>query len=233
MKRLYVVTEGYCEEAFVNARLQPYLLDRGVQAIPIIVMTARDRSGHKHKGGGHWAHWRNNIERVYKKQAGPDVWVTTMFDLYGLPKDFPSRDEIRRSTNASQKISIAERALEQAVQSFSEGRWFIPYVQRHEVEALVLACLDDLQSVLLDSKADLEGLAALSAEIGDTPPEDINDGEQTAPSKRLIRHLPGYDKLIYSGYALEKVPLSELAERCPHFGRWLGQLEAIATAPTP
>ena len=59
----------------------------------------------------------------------------------------------------------------------------------------------------------------------------MNDGNETAPSKRLIRHLPGYDKLLYSEYALCEVTMSTLAERCPHFGQWLAKLEALALAP--
>lgn len=153
-----------------------------------------------------------------------------MFDLYGLPKDFPRLDEIRRASSAAMRIAIAERALEQAILGFSEGRWFIPYVQQHEVEALVLACLEDLGRVL-DAKGDLEGLAALSLELGDTPPEDVNDGEETAPSKRLIRHIPGYDKLTYCEYALFDVSMPTLAERCPHFGQWLARLEGIGADP--
>jgi len=230
VKRLYVVCEGFCEEAFVRTKLQPHLRDREVWAEAIIVTTSRERDGHKYRGGGHWRHWANDLERIYREQAGPNAWVTTMFDLYGLPKDFPRRDEIRQLASAAQKIELAEQVLEQTVLEFSEGRWFIPYVQRHEIEALVLACLEDLGR-MLGSKADLEGLAALSRELGDTPPEDVNDGNETAPSKRLTRHLPGYDKLLYSEYALCEVTMSTLAERCPHFGQWLAQLEAIASAP--
>jgi hypothetical protein len=230
VKRLYVVCEGFCEEAFVRTKLRPHLRDRDVWAEAIIVKTSRDHHGHKHRGGGRWKRWANDLERVYREQAGPSAWVTTMFDLYGLPKDFPRRDEIRQLANPAQKVALAEQALEQAVRELSEGRWFIPYVQRHELEALVLACLDDLRR-MLDSRADLEGLTTLSAELGETPPEDVNDGKETAPSKRLIRHLPGYDKLLYSEYALCEVALSTLAERCPHFGQWLARLEAIAAAP--
>lgn len=227
MKRLYVVVEGFCEEAFVRQRLQPHLADRDVWAVPIVVTTSRDPDGHKHKGGGRWKQWCNDIERVYQEQAGRDTWVTTMFDLYGLPSDFPGLDEIRRSQSASHKVELAERALLQAIEGVAQGRWFIPYVQQHELEALVLACLRDLGS-LLDSKADLAGIESLAVEIGDTPPEDVNDGEHTAPSKRLMRHLPGYDKLLYCEYALCEVSMSTLASKCPHFGQWLARLEAIA-----
>lgn len=121
MKRLYVVAEGFCEEAFVRTNLRPHLIDRGVLAEPIVVTTARDREGSKHKGGGRWAHWRNDIQRVYKEQAGPDAWVTTMFDLYALPADFPEVAEIRGATTAAHKIATAERALEQAVRGFACG----------------------------------------------------------------------------------------------------------------
>lgn len=227
MKRLYVVVEGFSEEAFIKKRLLPHLLDRGVSTNPIIVTTKRERSGSKHKGGGRWTNWRNEIERIYKEHAGPDAWVTTMFDLYGLPSDFPKREVIDRMGSGAQKVVAAERALEQAVHGFSEGRWFVPFIAQHEFESLVLACLEDLGR-LLDAPSELAGLAALSAEIGQTPPEEVNDNPSTAPSKRLIRHLPGYEKLLHSEYALCEVSMLTLAERCPHFGGWLARLEALA-----
>jgi Domain of unknown function (DUF4276) len=225
-----VVAEGFSEEAFVRAKLRPHLIDHGVMAEPIVVTTARDRSGHKHKGGGRWAHWLNDLERVYKEQAGPDAWVTTMFDLYGLPADFPELEGVRRAPTPSQKLAIAEGALEHAIRRFSDGRWFIAYVQRHEFEALVLACLDDLE-LMLDSPAELEGLTTLCAAIGEARPEDVNDGPHTAPSKRLVRYLPGYDKILHGEYALFDVSMPTLAERCPHFGQWLARLEAIGSTP--
>ena len=62
-----------------------------------------------------------------------------------------------------------------------------------------------------------------------TCPEDINDGEMTAPSKRLIRHVPRYEKLKVSvgAPAADAIGLAVLREKCPHFGQWLTRLERL------
>jgi hypothetical protein len=56
-------------------------------------------------------------------------------------------------------------------------------------------------------------------------PELINDGENTAPSKRIIRLIPDYQK-VTAGYQIaEKIGLAILREKCRHFSEWLIQLE--------
>jgi hypothetical protein len=73
------------------------------------------------------------------------------------------------------------------------------------------------------------GLKALQAEVKDTAPEDINDGATTAPSKRIIRHLPIYErnKVRVGAPAAAAIGLTTLRNRCPHFGNWLSRLEAL------
>ncbi|MEZ4399119.1 MAG: DUF4276 family protein [Kofleriaceae bacterium] len=100
MIRLVVVVEGQTEEAFVNEVLGPHLAARQVFTSPMIVATRRDpRTGAKSKGGGRrWAKWRNDIDKVLRTEASPQSRVTTLFDLYALPSDFPGADEHGRPT---------------------------------------------------------------------------------------------------------------------------------------
>ena len=60
-------------------------------------------------------------------------------------------------------------------------------------------------------------------------PEDINEGRNTAPSKRLIHHIPRYEKLKVrvSAPAADAIGLPILREKCPHFGQWLTRLEKL------
>jgi len=110
------------------------------------------------------------------------------------------------------------------------GEWrLIPYLQRHEFEALVLACLDELRALL--GSPDDQGVAALQSSLGTASPEDVNDGEETAPSKRLALHLPTYRKVLYGPMALELAceqrGLAAIRARCPRFGAWVKRLEAL------
>ena len=98
-----------------------------------------------------------------------------MFDLYGLPGDFPGLAEHAANANTVARVNALEIAMARAV---NDPR-FIPYIQRHEFEALVLAGLKDLR-IFLDARDDLAGVDELMAVLRATAPEDINDGAQTA-----------------------------------------------------
>lgn len=91
---LYVIVEGDTEQEFVKQLLAPHLNDRQVWTTPIEVTTKRDRkTGQKlSKGGGHWKHWRKDIQLVLRGKAA-GFRVTSLFDLYGLPEDFPKLDQ--------------------------------------------------------------------------------------------------------------------------------------------
>lgn len=222
--RLIFVVEGPTEEAFVNETFRPHLLERGVYASATIVGTPKRRgSAPLIKGGGDWSRWERDLRRVLGEQRGSDVRVTTMFDLYGLPEGFPGLSEHGTCLDTRKRCGLLENALSE----FFDDWRLIPYLQRHEFEALVLASLDVLED-LLDAEDDLRGLADLRTEIGMQAPEDINDGKQTAPSKRIEACIPGYRKTLHGPLAAGGANLTILCDQCPRFSSWLGRLEALA-----
>lgn len=224
MTRLYVVVEGQTEERFVKDVLAPHLMAHGVYAFGTIVGTPKRRGGAPLiKGGGDWKRWERDIRRVMGEQQGPDAKVTTLFDFYGLPRGFPGLTENRSVTDTSTRCDSLQAALAEQFESYH----FIPYVQRHEFEALVLAALPSLRS-LLDAEDDIEGLDQLERELGRQPPEDINDGSTTAPSKRLLKNVPSYQKTLHGPSAVELAGLSAIRERCLRLDAWLSQLEGLA-----
>src|SRR5712692_311900 len=88
--RLLVVVEGQTEEAFVNHVLGPHLCSHGVFPAATIVGTPKRRgSSPLKKGGGDWPRWQRDIRRLLGGQPQLELRVTTLFDLYGLPKGFP------------------------------------------------------------------------------------------------------------------------------------------------
>lgn len=221
--RLIVVVEGPTEEVFVKDVLAPHLVDHGVYATATLVgkEIARKR-GHRDRGGGHFKHWRDDITRILSGDRGDGLRVTTLFDLYGLPDDFPGLDAHGADLDTLRRCEALERALGATV----GDRRFMPYIQRHEFEALVLAALPSLEA-LFDAQDDLDGLAALQTEIKGLQPEDVNDGKATAPSKRLLQHIPGFSKTLHGPLAVEDAGVDALRERCPRFGGWLGLLEVL------
>lgn len=222
MTRLIVLVEGQTEEAFVKTLLTPHLVDRGVYvAATIVGKLTGQRRGHGKRGGGHYRHWRRDLVRLLQSHS-VDLRVTTLFDLYGLPKDFPGYDAIMQSSQRGDRRVAFERALAEDVKDHR----LLPYIQQYEFEALVLAALPSLRQ-LLDAPDQLTGLTALEAEIATLAPEDVNDGPDTAPSKRLLNHIPGYSKILFGELATVHAGLSALRRACPRFNGWIDHLEKL------
>lgn len=211
MIRLYVFTEGETEEAIVDRVLAPHLSVRDV--FPV----ARNL-----KGRSSWARWHHFMDRQMRQERTGEVYFTTVFDLYRLPKDFPETADARKIADTRRRVEHFERAMAAA---FGNPQ-LIPYIQRHEIEALVLACIDELSQRLPAAR---KGLEALRAEIGAALPEDVNDGEQTHPSMRLARHVPGYGKVTDGPAAIEAAGLPRIRAACPRFDAWVTKLENLAT----
>lgn len=225
MIRLHVAVEGPTEELFVKRTVVPHLAARAVFTDVLVVNPFRHRTGRKlQKGGGHWSRWREDIRRLLLDRS-PDLRVTTLFDLYGLPPDFPRLEEHSECTDTAERVDLLERALADDI----ADRRLIAYLQRHEFEAMVLAGLDELCS-LLDT-VDRAGLDALRSDVGSTPPEDVDDGVESAPSKRLRHHIPAYSKTLHGPAVVEALGLARLRSVCPRFDRWLSGLEALGSSP--
>lgn len=218
MTRLFVLVEGQSEETFVKSVLAPHLAGFGLEVRALVVTTSRELHGRKHKGGGGWTQWLRDLKRLTGEQDGR---FTTMFDLYGLPDDFPHLTECASIADTVKRAAELEAAMAKAADDWR----LIPYLQRHEFESLVLALLDPLAELLEDEE--LKGLQALRQDIGSAGPEDINDGPDTAPSKRIQRFIPSYRKTVHGPLALESGGLATLRQQCPRFGEWLTRLERL------
>jgi hypothetical protein len=122
---LYILVEGPTEEAFVNLTLGPHLLKFSVHAIPIIVTSSRDpRTGEKSRGGGSWKRWVKDLHCLVGQHSRRDARFTTLFDFYGLPRDFPERKAHLACADTVQCV----RSLEQAMANIVADRRFIPYL---------------------------------------------------------------------------------------------------------
>jgi len=108
-------------------------------------------------------------------------------------------------------------------------RRFIPYVQMHEFEALLFsdpaAFAKGIESP--DKAKDFHKIRSLF----DTP-EDINDGAETAPSKRILKLVPAYEKPIQGSLGAIEVGLTAMRQTCVLFDAWLKQLEALPEGRT-
>lgn len=62
-------------------------------------------------------------------------------------------------------------------------------------------------------------------------PEDIDDGPDTAPSKRIGGVYPAYRKVIDGELAARKIGIDKMRIECPHFNAWLKRLERLPELP--
>lgn len=227
VRRLIVAVEGQTEDNFVDRILKPHLWDYGIRVSSTILgkvkAAARGNSGQGARGGGCYADWEPDIIKILRENQSRDFRLTTMVDLYGLPDDFPGRPD--RIASDRCQADRCDRLQQRWAEQFNDWR-FIPYLQLHEFEALVMACLPDLEG-LYDAPDQLAGLARLQAEVAELQPEEINDSKETAPSKRLERLIPGYRKTKDGPDAVEKAGLNHLRSQCPRFNVWLSHLEGL------
>ena len=222
--RLHFIVEGQTEETFVRNTLVPHLAGRSIWADARCVQTSR-RRGKKYRGGlSHYAQVRKDITNWTKQDGNPDARFTTMFDLYALPTDFPDYDAAIQRVDPLQRAAALEDAL---AQDIDDGR-FLPYIQVHEFEALLLADPAKLDSQFPKHDDAIRRLAETASRY--QSPEHIDDGSDTAPSKRIIREIPAYEGQKKSAGPLvaERIGLYTLRAQCHHFGRWIDRLEALA-----
>ena len=222
--RLNFIVEGQTEETFVNRTLKPHLGGFSVGASVRVVTTRRTR-GRKYRGGlTTYAKARNDITRWLRQDRNPDVRFTTMFDLYGLPPDFPGY-EAAANDDPRRRVEALEDALKEDI---GDER-FIPYIQLHEFETLLLSDPEKLHAQF-DGAAG--GIARLATAVARFPsPEHVNDGAATAPSKRIIHEIPEYEgrKTSAGPITAAKIGLPTLRAKCAHFAEWLTKLENLGT----
>ena len=220
--RLHCVVEGQTEETFVKQVLRPHLANQQIMIDARRVRTGTKR-GKTYRGGmTNYARAKRDIERWIK--GDQTAHFTTMFDLYGLPTDFPCYVKSKRIRDPIQRVNDLENALRDDI---GDAR-FIPYIQLYEFETLLLSAPHQLASQFPEQTAAIQKLVEMSADF--TSPEGINDGADTAPSKRIINEIPEYEGMKVSAGPIvaERIGLPILRARCRHFGAWLDQLEALA-----
>ncbi len=222
MSRVRLVVEGVTEERFVKMLLAEPLGAKGVFLFPQMVHTGG--GGERIFKGGltSYARIKGDVEKLLMQEKQGDVFVTTMFDLYRLPNDFPDRAKAKSEGDPLKKVAILEDAFARDIGS----AMFIPYIQLHEFEALLYSDLEKLAEFYVGAEPAVKKLAGTVKGI---PPEHIDEGQQTAPSKRIIRHIPEYAKTKSTGgvFVAGKIGLPTIKNACEHFRAWIGKLETL------
>lgn len=218
MIRVNIIVEGQTEEAFVGQTLLPYFAERGIIVNARRVETGR-KKGKIYKGGGdNYEKIRNDIIRWIKEDQ--DAWITTMFDLYAIPQNFPGVGEVSTYDDPYIKIENVERAFENDIACYK----FIPYIQLHEFESVLLAGPMKIMEYFIEDKKACERLHNMT--LGFDSPEHINQSAGNAPSKRIIKEIPSYEKLKSTAGPLiaDAIGIDVIMRKCRHFSEWINKI---------
>lgn len=209
MIELTILCEGPSEAEFVSQVLKPHFEGRAwCKPVPL---------NKRNFGVVHWP----NLYRAIKGSIGNSrahQFTTCMIDLYALP-DYPGQNE--HAGSQIEKVCNIEKALREKIDN---PRW-IPYIQLHEFEALLFVDLSQIDAVMSNYNV-CTGAKALQAEVAHQAPEEIDEGKDSAPSKRILRHIPEYAKAQVGPTAAARIGLAKLRESCPHFDEWIKAIEA-------
>lgn len=220
--RLHIVAEGQTEEAFVNQVLAHHFGEHNVTVDVRAVETSRHRGRIRRGGLLDYQRAKRDLERWMREDRNDDAFFTTMFDLYALPEDFPGYVGARRLP-PHDRVTALETAFREQINHLR----FTPYIQLHEFEALLLSDPEKFNSVFIDQERSIRQLSQVVSAF--TSPELIDDGQSTAPSKRIIRLIPEYagQKASAGPLIAAKIGLSAMRAKCPHFDGWLQRIEAL------
>ncbi len=225
MARLYLFAEGQTEQTFADTVLKPHLAQFGVYMNrPRLIAHAR-KKGKIHRGGGkNFIAMQNDIERSLKEDSNADAFFTTMIDLYALHPNFPKLSEFDKLLHVPYE---RVKNLEKAWFEKTKDDRFIPFIQLHEFETYLFVKLSLLDQFFDETKKKIPILQKALRRA--TCPELINDGQHTAPSKRIIEQFPDYQylKSTIGPQMAALIGLDNIRSICPHFNAWLEQLEGL------
>ena len=143
--------------------------------------------------------------------------VTSLVDFYGFERK-------GNATVEELEAKVRDRVHKNIRRGWDE-RKVLPYVQRHEFEALLFTDVAAFSSIEVDEEA-MGRLQAVRSQFA--TPEDINDDRNTAPSKRIVQVVQ-YDKTADGPVVAAQIGLEKMRSACPRFGAWLGRLEALGS----
>lgn len=153
-----------------------------------------------------------SIDRLlWHIKRAPYPVVTTFVDYYGF--------KIKKGMTAGQ--------IESGLKSKISNPHFIPYLQIHETEALWFSNKDVMCKTMTADKKQALAISKIVSDFNDCP-ETINNSPKTAPSKRLEAIFKGYEKIVDGKRIAEAMPLSDMISKCPHFAKWLNDIEIEA-----
>ena len=223
-----MVCEGQTEVVFAKRVLQPRLAVSQIFVEPRTISTSsRGRGGDLRRARVIRA-LRNTLRQAQSqvRRQSSDVYITTLFDLYGLRTDFPGYLESLQLEDPIQRAEAIESEFHKVAieESGTCPDRFFPHIQPYEFESLLFSDVERFP----DIETRWKGYVARLADIRRSAysPEHINDGADTHPSARL-KALPGYRKVRHGARVIQSIGLDTVMSECRHFAEWLNRIESL------
>ncbi len=213
MIRVHVFCEGQTEETFVKESLYEYFGEMGIFLNPFLIRT----SSHTKGGLLRYAAIKPQLHR--KCMEDRTAYVTTMFDVFRLPADFPGKSTMT-AVDPYEKVEFLETRLHADIGC----RNFIPNLVLHEFEGLLYSDPDAFTSWFGEEPAERLKNERRCFET----PEHINEGPETAPSKRIKKHCDGYSKPWHGPLIALDIGLDAIRRERRHFDGWIERLLSLA-----
>ena len=209
MTRLIVICEGYTEKAFVDQCIQPHLQQFQVDVCSTLIGADINRQG---GGGVTIDRIAQHIKNVYRNFD----YVTTFVDMYGLKG--------RKGRTKREVEDAIHGIIENHISNYDKDK-VIPYVQQHEYESLLFSNVQVFQYVDGWNESTRQQMEEI---VCQNRPEDIDDGEDTAPLKRILRVFGShYNKYEIGPLLAEFIGVDRIRCECPFFDEWLTKLERL------
>ena len=221
MRDLYFVVEGETELEFVDRILIPFFYERGAKCHIQAILITMSGGGH---GFNNIQHFLNTINPVLHYSGEPII--TTLVDFFRLNSEvkLPGYSGCLNLNSADNKIDYLQNKLSEAVGSLGHYRFFIPYIQKHEIETLFFASPE--QGFELEDQRIVDAVVQIVQQYHDI--EDINGTAEGSPSNRLkaIYESIGrkYEKTVDGIDIAEFTGIENILKKCPRFKAWVDNL---------
>lgn len=213
MTRVHVLVEGQTEETFVTRLLLEPLAESNTFIKPILVRTSSLGRG----GVTSYSKIRTQLTRLCKQDK--TAYVSTMFDLFRLPNDFPGIPESQSIIDPLERAVFMESALSNNINETN----FIPFIVVHEFEGILFSDPSKFKSYFGEDAVQ----KLLKIREGFPSPEHINCGHDSAPSIRIMSICKKYNKPFHGTTIALDIGLAKILEECKHFSEWFKKLEAL------
>lgn len=218
MSRIIIIGEGPTEQSFCNDVLQPHFNAKG---------TYLQNPTIKKSGGGivSWEVLKRQINIHLRQDT--TATITLLIDYYGIKArhEFPMWVDSQDIVNKSERMTILERAMLDEIDEAYKHR-FIPYIQLHEFEGLLFSDRLVFDENFEENEFDDYDYLDETFNTYENP-EEINDGNETAPSKRLCRIISSYNKIAFGSLIAQEIGLEKIRQKCPRFNDWVSTLEKV------